>query len=202
MPRSASDYDWSQYGGNQGRDAYLAGTYTPPGGESGGGGGSSGASFSTEAEYDPRLTTLADQVAARNANPEGSTGRAIDRSTSKIRDATEGRRSALRSMMASRGVLAGTSIPEMMEGQLSEQEGRQVAGNAADISLARERDNDQFLLGSTAALRAPGDAAARDRQMGQDAYFQQQQLQMQRDRMQMDQYMQQLNLLQSLGGGF
>jgi hypothetical protein len=172
------------------------------GSQSGGGGGDAAApSFQTETNYDPRLENLANKVEGRLNDPEGATGRAIDRATGKIRDATEGRRKALQSMMAARGVLSGSSIPELTEGALMSEEGRNIAGASADISLGRERDNDAFMLGAVGALRAPGDAAARDRQMGADIWAQQESLRLARQRAEMDQYLSQLDMLSRLGGG-
>lgn len=122
------------------------------------------------AEMDPRLLRHADRLERRMDDPEGSTKRAITRSTSEIRDASEGRRKALRGMLSRSGALGDSSGEAMGTRQILAQEGRDVADSAAGISLARERDNDSFMLGATGALAAPGQGARADRQFGLDAW--------------------------------
>lgn len=121
------------------------------------------------AQYDPYLKKNADRVDKRLDNFGESTGRAIDMATSKIRDASEGRRRALRGLLAGRGALGSTSSLEEGEGRIADREGQAVNAAAADISMGRERDYDNLLLGATGALGAPGDAAARDRRFNLDA---------------------------------
>src|SRR5512144_3074061 len=70
------------------------------------------------AQDDPDLRDYLNTVKEHMKAP-GWEGEAIDTATSKIRDATEGRRKALRSMMAKRGVLGDTTVPELSEAALS-----------------------------------------------------------------------------------
>lgn len=151
---------WSALNGGGGSAPPASGGSAP-----GGGSGSPGSGYPGQntAQEDPRLAAHAKRIEARLDDPMGSTGRAIDVAGSKIRDAFEGRRSALKGMMAGRGMMSSSSAPEIQAGRLANDEGRAVAGAAADIALARERDNDAFMLGATGALAAPGEAMARDR---------------------------------------
>jgi hypothetical protein len=146
-----------------------AGMYRPLGG--GGATQAGPATFVNEAQPDPRLAGHLDRLDKRMNDPAGSTGRAIDMAGSKIRDAYDGRRGALKGMMAGRGVLGSTSIPMLSEAAMADAEGRDVAGKAADISLARERDNDQFMLGATGAYTAAAGIDQANRRLGMDQAF-------------------------------
>lgn len=137
----------------------------------GGGGAPTPAPAATNtAQIDPYLQRQAARVEKRLDNPEDSTGRAIDVATSKIRDANIGRKRAIQGMLAKRGVLSSSSIPELSEAAMSQQEGQDVNRAAADISLQRERDEDAFLLGSTSTLGAPGSAQRADRSLAQQQW--------------------------------
>jgi hypothetical protein len=119
-------------------------------------GGGGGGEFTNTAERDPRLDKHLDRLDRRLDDPEGETGRAIDLAGSKIRDATEGRRRVAGAYQARRGVLGSTSVQGLAEAGFLDDEGRDIAGAAAGISLQRARDNDAFALGATGAY---GDAA-------------------------------------------
>lgn len=157
--RNQNGYRYWDFGGGRfaDYDSYKPLGYKEP---------DAGGDFRVEAQNDPGADEFQSRVKKRMDSPDEWSGQAIDRATSKIRDATEGRRKALRGMMAKRGVLGDTSVPELSEASLAAQEGRDVAAAATDISLGRERDKDAFLLGSQNAFLAPGQANRADRSLG------------------------------------
>jgi hypothetical protein len=147
-----------------------AGMYRPLG-DPGPGGGEAAPSFTNTAATDPRVSKHLDRLDKRLDDPMGSTGRAIDMAGSKIRDAMDGRRAAVKGMLAGRGVLGSSSVPELSEAAMSDAEGRQVNQAASDISLARERDNDQMLLGATGAYQGAASLNQGDRRLGLEQYL-------------------------------
>jgi hypothetical protein len=161
---------------------------------------SSPAPFVNNAQQDPNLTAQVGRINARLDNPEGSTGRAIDQATSGIRDANEGRRKAIKGMLSKRGVLSSSSIPEFSEANLMQQEGADVNKAASGIAIQRERDNDAFLLGSTDALAAPGNAARADRGLGNQQWQMAEQARQSADQAQVQNWMNSLSLINQLGG--
>jgi hypothetical protein len=196
-----------------------AGGYTPPGyggggiGGAGGVGGTGGLNIppppalssgtpppiTNDAGSDPNLQGLADRINKRLDDPMGSTGRAIDVATSNIRDANEGRRKAVSGMLARRGVLASSSIPEFGEAAIQRNEAADVNKASTNIALGRERDNDQMLLGAAGALSAPGNAARADRSLGLQQWEAAEQARQAHDRAALDQWMGTLSLIGSLG---
>lgn len=121
------------------------------------------------AQLDPRLDTHATQVQGRIDNPSQSTGRAIDLAVGRLRDLGEGQKRAGSSSFARRGML-GSGGQADFESGIDEDIRREGSGAAADIALQRERDDDAFLLGSTGALAAPGEAARADRSLSQQQW--------------------------------
>lgn len=187
--RQQGDYKYWDFGNGKVADY---GSYKPLGFHEDSPGPGQGR-LSVGSENDKNLDDYLSRVKGRMDSPDQWSGRAIDQATSKIRDATEGRRKALRSMMAKRGVMGDTSVPELSEASLSAQEGRDVAGAAADISTQRERDKDAFLLGSQGAFAAPGQANLQNRQMGLNTWQAAENARLSRESMEMQQWMQNLD---------
>lgn len=160
-----------------------------------GSGGYSMPNFTNTTQNDPNFQYLMGLMKDRLNDPEGSTGRAIDLATSKIRDATEGRRSAMKSVLARRGVLGDSSIPEWTDRQLSDQEGRDVAASASGIALQREKDNDAMLLGATSPMAAAAQAGTANQSLALQQWQAAQNAQYQQQRSQLDRYLAQLQAL-------
>lgn len=156
--------------------------------------GSAPAPFVNTAQVDPRLDRHAQRIEDRLANPEASTGRAIDMATSKIRDAAAGRQRAIEEQYGAAG-MGGSGFETSAALDLEGGVGRAIAGASADISLGRERDEDSFLLGATDALGAPGAAARQDRQLALQQYVAQEGARRQAEAAQLAQQMAILDLL-------
>lgn len=156
-------------------------------------------SFSNTAQTDPRLGRQLDRLDERLNNPEGSTGRAIDVATSKIRDANEGRRKAVQGMLARRGVLSSSSIPEFSEASMQNSEAADVNQAATNIALQREQANDQVLLGATGAYTASGDAQRAAQALGNQQWQMAEQARQARDRAALDAWMGSINMIGAIG---
>jgi hypothetical protein len=163
-------------------------------GGAGGAGGAAG-SVSNLSTVDPTLMKYVGSLQKRIDDPMGATGRAIDVATSKIRDAAEGQRKQLTANASSRGVLAGSSIPEMGEAAISDKVMRDVAGAATDITLGREKANDDFLLGAGAGMRAPGEEARANATLGLNQWEAQQADQRARDAQGLQAWMANMDML-------
>lgn len=154
--------------------------------------------FVNTAQQDPGIQAQLGRLNARLDNPEGSTRRAIDVATGAIRDANEGRRKAIKGMLASRGVLSSSSIPELTEAKLNRDEASQVNKSAEDIALGREQANDQMLLGATGAFTAAADSARADRSLGLSQYQMAEQARQAADRAAVDKWLGTINAITSL----
>lgn len=126
--------------------------------------------FNNTAQDDPRLARLAGRIEDRLANPNQSTGRAIDLAVGRLRDLGEGQKRAGASSFARRGVM-GSGVQAGYEAGVDEDVRAKGAGVAADLSLARERDEDAFMLGSAGALGAVGEANRADRRLALDQWM-------------------------------
>jgi hypothetical protein len=115
------------------------------------------------AQYDPRLERHAGRVESAYEDFGKGTKRAIELAAGARRDLGYGQRKAGEQRAAAQGVLGTSSIPDFQARQIDQDVGRDVAGISAGIATGRERDKEQFLLASTGALGAPGEAARADR---------------------------------------
>jgi hypothetical protein len=157
----------------------------------GGGGG-----FTNTAEYDPTLMEHLARLRKRLDDPEGSTGRAIDRAGSKIRDAAEGTIGVMRNTLSKRGSLAGTNASDLLTRDILTQSQSDIADRAAGISLERERDNDQYALAATGAFNLPGQNARADRSQAFSEYMGHNQLQQAAEQNRLSQIIQTFQLAQ------
>ena len=121
------------------------------------------------ANTDPNMNFLINQLKGRIAGDNG-TGRAIDVAGSKLKDYGQGLSSALDADAAARGVY-GSGAAGNKQQLLQQDLQRQMAGQAADISLGRQRDLDQLLLGSGNIFEAPARLAQADKQLGLQQYL-------------------------------
>lgn len=151
------------------------------------------------AQADPNLQGLANRFNARLDDPTGNSGALIDQATSKIRDANEGRRKAVAGMLAKRGVLASSSIPEFAESSLQKQEGSDVAKATTDITNARQQSNDQVLESAAGAMAAPGNAARADQSLGLQQWQAAEQAREAQDRANLSSWMSTIDLIGKLG---
>lgn len=126
-------------------------------------GAAAGPDLTNTAAEDPYLKDYLGRVRGRLDDPEGSTKRATNVAGSALRDLAEGEKSALHASLARRGVLSGSSLPQIGEAAISDRTTANVARVAADIGLQRERDNDAFLAGSGGAFSAIGDRQRQDK---------------------------------------
>lgn len=140
-----------------------------PGGNAGGAG-----SMVNTAQEDPRLKALADTTLQRVTNPDMSTRRAIDAAGLAIRDLASGQEKEAQVGAAMRGV-SGSGMESAALGDIQQDTRGRVAGAARDITLARERDQDQFLLGASNPLGAVGEANREDRALNQQAWIENEQ---------------------------
>jgi hypothetical protein len=166
----------------------------PPGGSSAG--PTTGGGFTNTAEMDPTLMEHLGRLRKRLDDPEGSTGRAIDRAGSKIRDAAEGTMGVMRNTLSKRGALAGTNAGDLLTRDILTKSQSDIADTAAGISLERERDNDSFLMGSTGAFAMPGQNARADRSQAFSEYMGHNQLAQQAEQNRLAQLLQTFNLAQ------
>lgn len=93
------------------------------------------------------------------------TQRAIDRSTSNIRDSTSGLMKELGGNMARRGI-SQSGIQTSGQQALAGQAQRQIAGSSADISLGRERDLDALTMGGLPIMTAQDELGLRKQGLG------------------------------------
>jgi hypothetical protein len=159
------------------------------------------------AEMDPYLVRHAGNVEKYydELSSGALAGRLTDRMAAKRRAMTEGQRRAFAGEIGKRG-LAG---PGTTERDLLAAERSDIAGGMTDIQLEQEGRRGDFLLGSTGALAAPGQSARegarlgmeRDR-MGLDAWSTMQQVQMQRQRNDLEMALAQLQAMTSMMGMF
>jgi hypothetical protein len=116
-----------------------------------------------KAQDDPNLTGFLDRIKNRLDNPRDIT-RAIESSGSYLRDAAEGERRSLGTRRDIRGVGA-SGVADYDEAGVQARLQRAQAGNAANISIQRERDEDAVLTGAAGAFAAPGNANRADRSL-------------------------------------
>jgi hypothetical protein len=152
-----------------------------------------------QAQRDPRLEVLGKAVEERVTNPDMSSRRAIDAAGLAIRDLASGQEKEAQVGAAMRGV-SGSGMESAAQADIQRDTRGKVAGAARDITLGRERDQDAFLLGSTGALGAAGDAARSDRALTQQAWIENEQNRRAQEQADLSRQLAVLNLLGNLGG--
>lgn len=101
---------------------------------------------------DPNLQAQIDAYKKRLSTD--TTGRAIDRAGSAISDAAAGAKAGQATELARRGTL-GSGAGDQQMGQIDAAAERAKAGSAAGISLGREGQLDQLVLGGQGIMSAP-----------------------------------------------
>lgn len=143
----------------------------------------------------PDLADALARVRARLDRPTDTTAE-VNQLGQQVAQFANGQRNTATGNAARRGVLGVAGA----EGQISDDIGNVAAGTfakgAADINLARKRDDDQFLLGSMGAFAEPGRQNLADRSLGVQAAGQQGQLALGAGRMNLDAQIQNANMAQ------
>jgi hypothetical protein len=175
------------------------------GGAGGGGGGGGGGAMQFNqnvAQLDPFLQRHAGRIESELTNWEDLTDAEIDRAASKRRALTEGQRRGMEGLMSQKGQLGSSGAPGQTTADLLGKEASDVAGMTTDISLAEKKRKRDFMLGATGALGAPGQAAREDRASAREDFRTNlsaaqaaQQMELERQRMQMEMTLGPLRLL-------
>jgi len=177
------------------------GRYVPAGGGGKAGGAAPGSmdEVLNRAQKDPRLDFLGRKVQERIENPERNTRRAIDAAGLALRDLQSGQERELDASLAARGI-SGSGIGQAARQQMSAETAGRVGGVARDIELQRARDEDAFMLGSTGALGAAGEAARADRSLAGQLWIENEQNKRAQEMARLQQTVAVLELLSNFAG--
>jgi hypothetical protein len=150
-----------------------------------GGGFGSSAPMSNNVTPSPDLKWLQDQYKSRLS--ADTTGRAVDRASSQIRDATSGLSKELGGNMARRG-MSGSGAYFQGQGNLAGQAQKAIAGASADIHLGRERDLDNLTMGGLGIMGSQDQLGLQKQRFGLDQWNSQAANDLARGRLGLDQW--------------
>lgn len=142
--------------------------------------GTPGGPMSNDVTPSANLTWLENQYKSRLTNDP--TQRAIDRSTSSIRDATSGLSKELGGNLARRGV-SQAGLATNARGDLAQNAQQQIARASSDISLGRERDLDQMTMGGLGIMGAQDQLGLSKQRLGLDQWSAQNQAEIARQQL-------------------
>jgi hypothetical protein len=120
--------------------------------------------MSNTGEASPDVRYLIDQYKQRLSNDP--TQRAIDMATSQTRDTATGMAKELGSDLARRGISNSGAAAQYLTNKVYAPAQRQAAGQAAGITLGRQGQLDQLVLGGTGLMKAPQELGLQERQLG------------------------------------
>lgn len=172
---------WSGGGSAPGSPGSMPGT----GGGFGAPGSAPGGGMTNNVDPSQSLKWLEDQYKSRLSNDP--TQRAMDRSTSQIRDATTGLGKELGGNMSRRGI-SGSGIQKSDNIGLAQDAQRQIANASGQIALGRERDLDAMTMGGLGIMGAQDQLGLQKQQQGLNQWTAQNQAGLANARLGLDQW--------------